>query len=92
MVEKLGLPLLHRTADVAVGDQTYNLVVHLCDAQSKLSLAHEDDSLAQVHLRRQYGKVFLEHHVLSRCQQSFAEFTTWVELCEVTRLEVAFFH
>ena len=45
-----------------------------------------------MHLWRQYGQVVLEHHVLCGRQQSFADFTAWVELCKVSGLEASLLH
>ena len=45
-VEEFSLPFLHRTTDIAISDQSYNLTVDLSDAESQLALAHQDDGLA----------------------------------------------
>ena len=49
-VEEFRLPSLHGTADVAIGDDAFHASVEQCHAKSQLSLAHEDDGLAQVHV------------------------------------------
>ena len=89
MVEELSLPFFRGAADVAVGDETHNLTVHFRDAQSQFAFAHQDDGLAQSHIRRQDGHVFRPHHVLCRCQQPLAEFSARMVLGKVARLEVA---
>ena len=88
MVEELRLPSLHRTADVAVGYQPDDFSVRERNAQSQLSFTDMDDCLAQMHLLRNDGQIVRTHHILRSCQQTFAQLTTWMELCEVLWFKV----
>ena len=88
----MGLPLLHRTADVAVGNQTFHTAVAERDTKAQLALAHMDDGLAQMHVGGNNRKVVAAHHILGGGEQAAAQLAAGVELGEVAGLEVAHLH
>ena len=88
-LEESVLRALHRTAYVAVGDETHHLAVNHRHTQSQSAVAHMYNGLAELRLRVYYRQVVGTHHVLSPGEQSSAERTAWMELCEIGSLEVA---
>ena len=71
-IEELCLPFLSGTTDITVSDQTDDFPVHLCHTKAQLPFTHKNDGFAEMHLRRQYRQLIATHHILSRCQQTFA--------------------
>ena len=93
LIEEFSLPLLHGTADISIGNQTDDTLVFIeRDSQSELTLAHMDDSLAQMHLLRDDRHVFAAHHVFGGGEETLAQFAARMELGKVAWLEVAHLH
>ena len=91
-VEELSLPALHGTTYIAVGDDAYDTTFCLGYAQSQFTFAHQYDSFAQMHLGGKYRQIVAAHHVVSRRQQSLAQLSARVQVCEVLRTELSFLH
>ena len=93
MVEETGLPFLHGSAYVAVGDQSDNTVVAVeRHAHAQQSFRDVDDGFAEVHVFGDDRKVFCAHDILGFGQQSLAELAARMELCEVAGAEVTHLH
>ena len=78
VVDEVCLPTFHSAAYIAVGYQSYNLLVLVKrHAKSQLSLAHQYDGLAKMHLFGDDGKV-----VCARLR-GHASFSTFTLICTV---------